>query len=246
MRDSLERLRRERQVALIVGAGPGLGAALARRFARANMHVGITARNRGRLQEIMTTQIEDHASVHAIAGDATRPEDVDRVFNELQDVFGPPDLVVYNAGAFTRGGILDVDPAGFENAWRVNCFGGFLIARTAVRWMLAREHGTIIFTGATASLRGREGFSSLAVGKFGLRAVAQSMAREVGPRGIHVAHVVIDGRILSERYTDLAKDAPPGSLLAPGAIAETYLHLHLQHRSAWTHELDLRPWVESW
>jgi NAD(P)-dependent dehydrogenase (short-subunit alcohol dehydrogenase family) len=155
--------------------------------------------------------------------------------------------VVYNAGAFVRKGVLDTSAEEFERCWRVGCLGGFLVGREAARAMLTRnaEHkGTIIFTGATASLRGGALFQNLAVGKFGLRALAQSMARELQPQGIHVAHVVIDGQIEGERPGYGAAQRGKDAVLAPAAIAETYYQLHLQPRSAWSHEVDLRPYVE--
>jgi NAD(P)-dependent dehydrogenase (short-subunit alcohol dehydrogenase family) len=158
--------------------------------------------------------------------------------------FGPLEVAVFNAGAFVRASILDADAAEFERCWRVGCFAGFLVGQAAARRMIERGGGTILFTGATASLRGGAGFVNLASPKFGLRAVAQSMARELAPKGIHVAHVVIDGQIRSERSAQLGGERGPDSLLDPDAIAAEYLALHRQHRSAWTHEVDLRPWSE--
>jgi NAD(P)-dependent dehydrogenase (short-subunit alcohol dehydrogenase family) len=140
--------------------------------------------------------------------------------------------------------VVDTPAEEFERSWRIGCFGGFLVGRGAARLMLKQGAGTILFTGATASLRGGAGFVNLASPKFALRAVAQSLARELDPKGIHVAHVIIDGQIHSERYSQLAADRGPDALLEPNAIADAYLHLHRQPRSAWTHELDLRPWVE--
>ncbi|MBN1241022.1 MAG: SDR family NAD(P)-dependent oxidoreductase, partial [Gammaproteobacteria bacterium] len=170
------------------------------------------------------------------------PADVGALFGHV--AAQPPDLVVYNAGAFVPEGILDITPQTFEHCWRVGCLGAFLVGQAAARLMTQRGRGTIVFTGATASLRGGARFANLAVPKFGLRALAQSMARELGPRNVHVAHVIIDGQIDSERYRHLAEERGPDSLLSPDAIAEAYYQLHLQHRSAWTHELDLRPWSE--
>jgi NAD(P)-dependent dehydrogenase (short-subunit alcohol dehydrogenase family) len=152
--------------------------------------------------------------------------------------------VVYNAGAFQRASILEASTADFERCWRFGCLGGFLAGREAAKIMVARGSGTILFTGATASLRGSAQFFNLAVGKFGLRALAQSMARELGPQGVHVAHVIIDGQIASPRYADLIKERGPDALLDPNAIADTYYQLHCQARSTWTQEIDLRPWVE--
>jgi NAD(P)-dependent dehydrogenase (short-subunit alcohol dehydrogenase family) len=152
--------------------------------------------------------------------------------------------VAFNAGTYEPGGILDITPEAFERCWRVGCLGGFLVSQAAARLMIAAGAGTIVFTGATASLRGSAGFANLAVPKFGLRALAQSLARELGPKGIHVAHVIIDGQIESERSRPLLSQRGPASLLDPEAIADTYYQLHRQPRDAWTQELDLRPWVE--
>jgi NAD(P)-dependent dehydrogenase (short-subunit alcohol dehydrogenase family) len=227
------------ETALVVGAGPGLGAALARRFKAAGMAVAVARRNIETL-----APLAKEIGVEAFACDATEPAAVEQLFDRVTEALGPPDLVAYNAGAFQRGGVLEIAPADFEHCWRIGCLGGFLVGRRAAMGMVARGHGTILFTGATASLRGGANFANLAVGKFGLRALAQSMARELGPKGVHVAHVLIDGQIASERYAHLAAERPADGLLAPDAIAEAYYQLHVQHRSAWTQELDLRPWVE--
>ena len=157
---------------------------------------------------------------------------------------GERGLVVYTARAFVKKGLLETPVAELDGCWRVGCLGGFMVGQAAVRAMLPKGAGTILFTGATASLRGGAGFHNLAIPKFGLRALSQSMAREFGPRGIHVAHVIIDGQIMSDAHADLAKERPPDGLLDADAIAANYLDLHRQHRSAWTQELDLRPWVE--
>jgi NAD(P)-dependent dehydrogenase (short-subunit alcohol dehydrogenase family) len=234
----------EGQIALVVGVGPGLGAALTRRLGEAGMRVGIAARRSAVLSELARERVPEGAEVAVFECDATREDDVNGMFESILERWGAPDLVVYNAGKFARSSVLHTDAATFEQCWRVGCFGAFLVGRAAALQMAERGSGTILYTGATASVRGGEGFSCLAVEKFGMRALAQVMARELGPRGIHVAHVIIDGRIVSERYRELAKELPPAALLAPGAIADTYLHLHRQHRSAWTHELDLRPWTE--
>ena len=236
-------------IALVVGVGPGLGAALARRFARDGMRVVAAARDAARLEPLAGELGELGPGGRAYDCDATNEPDVESLFGRVKADLGEPDLVVYNAGAFVRAAVADIEREEFERCWRALCLGGFLVGRAAARLMTARADaggtgGTIIFTGATASLRGGANFANLAVGKFGLRALAQSMARELGPRGVHVAHVIIDGQIMSERYAELAKDRPDDGLLAPDAIAENYLRLHRQHRSAWTQELDLRPWVE--
>ncbi|MCP4327710.1 MAG: SDR family NAD(P)-dependent oxidoreductase [Alphaproteobacteria bacterium] len=231
--------------AFIVGVGPGLGAALARRFANARMNVGLAARKKSHLQPL-AKEINNYMTIKARAFgcDSTKAKDVDKFFEAAVEELGEPDLVVYNAGAFVRASVLDIAPEDFEHCWRVGCYGGFLVGQAAARRMAHRGKGTIIFTGATASIRGGANFVNLASPKFGLRAVAQSLARELGPQNVHVAHAIIDGQILSDKYAHLQKERGPESLLAPEAIAETYFQLHHQARSAWTHELDLRPWVE--
>jgi NAD(P)-dependent dehydrogenase (short-subunit alcohol dehydrogenase family) len=231
-----------KQVAVIVGVGPGLGFALVKRFASAGMAVAMAARDKDRLEQLLAREpLED---TRAYACDAIDQAAVDRLFADIDDELGAPAVAVFNAGAFQPGGILEITPAEFERCWRIGCLAGFLVAQAAAGRMVERGHGTIIFTGATAALRGSARFANLAVPKFGLRALAQSMARELGPQGIHVGHVVIDGQIMSERYAHLAAERGPDSLLEPDAIAEMYYQLHVQPRSAWTLELDLRPWTE--
>ncbi len=226
----------EGQTAVVVGVGPGLGWALVRRFADAGMGVAMAARRDEKLKRLLAAEPRD--GVRPYACDATDAAAVDALFERVRADLGEPDLVVFNAGTFEPGGVLDIASADFERCWRVGCLGGFHVGRAAARGMVAQggaRGGTIIFTGATAALRGSANFANLAVPKFGLRALAQSMARELGPRGVHVAHVVIDGQIGT---------ADDDSRLAPAAIAEAYYQLHRQHRSAWTQELDLRPWRE--
>jgi NAD(P)-dependent dehydrogenase (short-subunit alcohol dehydrogenase family) len=237
----------DHEIALIVGAGPGLGAALARRFARAGMRVAVARRNAGALQPLVA---ELGAEARAYGCDAADEAAVQRLFSAVTGDLGSPRLVVYNAGAFVRQGLLETDTVEFERCWRILCLGGFLVGREAVRAMLAadtpqRHRGTIVFTGATASLRGSARFHNLAVGKFGLRALAQSMAREFQPQGIHVAHAVIDGQIRNDaRPGYSAAERGEDAVLEPDAIAEAYFQLHLQPPSAWTLELDLRPRLE--
>ncbi|MDJ0947646.1 MAG: SDR family NAD(P)-dependent oxidoreductase [Alphaproteobacteria bacterium] len=229
------------ETAIVVGVGPGLGAALGRCFAGAGMRVALAARNRDSIAPF-AAELGDMARAYAC--DATDEAQVEALFEQAEAELGAPSLVAFNAGAFVRKGILETETEEFERCWRVGCLGGFLVGRAAARGMTARGRGTIVFTGATASLRGGANFHNLAVPKFGLRALAQSMARELGPKGVHVAHVIIDGQILSDRYADLARERPEDGLLSPDAIASNYLHLHRQHRSAWSQEIDLRPWVE--
>lgn len=236
----------EPEVAVVVGVGPGLGAALAMRFARAGMNVALAARSLERIEGIAVDCCSIGHCGRAYAVDATDEAAVEALFDKVAMDMGTPGLVVYNAGAFVKRGVLETTVEEFERCWRVGCLGGFLVGRAAVRRMLAGQApgGTMVFTGATASLRGGAQFHNLAVGKFGLRALAQSMAREFQPRGIHVAHVVIDGQINADRPGYRAEERGPDALLDPEAIAETYYQLHRQPRSAWSLEVDLRPWVE--
>ena len=234
----------ESEIAVVVGVGPGLGAGLARRFAKAGMSVALAARRRERIKPLA-----EEIGGRAYGCDATSEAEVERLFAQVAEELGAPNLVVYNASAFARKSILETTAEEFERCWRVACMGGFLVGRAAVRLMLPRapEHGcagTILFTGATASLRGGAFFHNLAVGKFGLRALAQSMAREFQAKGVHVAHVIIDGQIAGERPGYRREERGADALLEPDAIAEAYYQLHRQQRSAWTLELDLRPWVE--
>jgi NAD(P)-dependent dehydrogenase (short-subunit alcohol dehydrogenase family) len=230
------------ETAIVFGVGPGLGWALARRFAADTMKVAAVARDEARLASLIDS--DGGEGIRPYAADAARLEDVHRVFEQVSRDLGEPDLVVFNAGAFQKANVLDIDPADFERCWRIGCFGGFLVGQSAGRRMVERGHGTILFTGATAALRGSAGFANLAVPKFGLRALAQSMARELGPKGVHVGLVNIDGQIESDRYRHLIDERGEDSLLVPDALADVYLHLHRQHRSAWTQELDVRPWSE--
>ena len=227
--------------ALIFGVGPGLGLALARCCAAAGMPVGMAARSGEQMSEWARQLSASGPPVRGYACDVTREQDVEAVFGKSRAELGRVGLVVYNAGVYHPGRVTEIRPEEFERCWRVGCFGGFLVGRTAAKTMLDQGGGTLIFTGATASLRGGAGFANLAVGKFGLRALAQSMARELGPRGVHVAHVIVDGQIAGD---DAGGGAVEDARLDPAAIADNYLALHRQQRSAWTQELDLRPWVE--
>ncbi|WP_044188767.1 SDR family NAD(P)-dependent oxidoreductase [Hyalangium minutum] len=229
------------KVAAVFGVGPGLGAAVARRFAREGYAVALLARGESSLREVHAEISQSGGSAGVFPADAGDAGSVSAAFSRVRAELGPPEVLVYNAGAFHMGGILELDPAAFESAWRVNCLGGFLCAREVLPSMLERGRGTLLFTGATASLRGGARFAGLAVGKFGLRALAQSLAREFGPRGIHAAHVIIDGQIDTARVRSMAPGRDASTLLDPDAIAETYWQLHQQHPTAWTQELDLRP-----
>jgi NAD(P)-dependent dehydrogenase (short-subunit alcohol dehydrogenase family) len=224
----------DKRSALIVGAGAGLSASLARLFAKNGMSVALAARDAAKLAALAA---ETGATAHAC--DASKADDVAHLFAQLD---APPDVVVFNASARARGPVADLDPNDVERAIAISAFAGFLVGQAATRAMLPRGSGTIIFTGASASVKGYPESSSFAMGKFALRGLAQSMARELGPKGIHIAHVIIDGGIRSATRRDPSN--APDSLLDPDAIAEAYLQLVNQHRSAWTWEIELRPWVE--
>lgn len=223
----------EREVAVVVGVGPGLGAALVERLLAEGLDVVAVARDARRLEATLAER--GLTKARALAADATDAAAIAALFATVQRELGPPSLVVFNAGTYEPGGILELTPAQLERSWRVGCLGGFIVGQAAARAMLPHGRGTVLFSGATASLRGSARFAALAVPKFGLRALAQSMARELGPQGLHVAHVLIDG-VIGESRDDRQ--------LAPAAIADAYWHLHRQQRSAWTQELDLRPSAE--
>jgi NAD(P)-dependent dehydrogenase (short-subunit alcohol dehydrogenase family) len=219
--------------AIIIGVGPGLGAALVERCAREGMAVTAGARKVDRLRDLLDQRgLQDAAAISCDVTDAASVEDL---FTQAVAAQGAPALVVFNASGYARGGILELSASQVEASWRVGCLGGFLVGQQAAKAMLPRKRGTLIFTGATAALRGSANFAAFAIAKFGLRALSQSLARELGPQGVHVAHVLVDGQI------GVAENDPK---LQPAAIAEAYWHLHRQARSAWTQELDLRPWTE--
>jgi len=223
--------------ALIVGAGTGLSASLTRALTQDGVRVALAARTTGDLDALIR-----ETDARAFACDASRPAEVEKLFADLEATGGAPEIVIYNASLRARGPFIDLDPAEVERSIAVSAFGGFLVAQQAARRMLPKRHGTILFTGASASVKGYAQSAPFAMGKFALRGLAQSMARELAPQGIHVAHVVIDGGIKSARRSEPA--AAPDSLLDPDAIAATYLQLIRQPRSAWTWEIELRPWVE--
>ncbi len=225
------------QKVLIVGAGLGLSASLARQCHAAGMKVALAARDGEKAGAVAQ---ETGASLHRC--DASSIEDVAALFTALDDSIGTPNLVVYNPSARLRGPITDLDPEAARTAIEVTCFGAFLVAQQAARRMLARGSGSILFTGASAGVKGFANSSVFAMGKFGLRGLAQALARELHPQNIHIGHFVIDGGIASERQD--RKDDGSDRMLDPDAIAEAYLQFHNQHRSAWAWEIELRPWVE--
>jgi NAD(P)-dependent dehydrogenase (short-subunit alcohol dehydrogenase family) len=226
------------KTALIVGAGEGLSASLARLFARQNIRVALAARKIEKLGALC-----NETGARAYACNATDPDEVERLFGLVEREIAAPDLVVYNASARARGPIVDLVPAEVAQALMVSAFGGFLVAQQAVRRMLPNKHGAILFTGASASVKGYAQSAPFAMGKFGLRGLAQSLARELSPQGIHIAHFVIDGGIRSAARAE--PPARPDSMLDPDAIALSYWNVLQQPRSAWSWEVELRPWVET-
>lgn len=235
-------------VALVIGAGESTGGAIAKRFARGGFAVCATRRNLEQMQPLLDEIRAAGGQAHGFASDARREEEVKALFDRIEDEIGPVEVFVFNIGANVPASILEETPRKYFKIWEMACFAGFLTAGEAARRMAPRGKGTILFTGATASLRGAAHFAAFAGAKHALRALAQSMARELGPRGIHVAHVVVDGAIdtefirenFPERYALKSQDG----ILNPDHIAENYWMLHAQPRDAWTHELDLRPYME--
>ncbi len=223
--------------ALIVGAGSGLSAALAQALAVEGIKVALAARSTGDLQPLAK-----EIGAQVFACDASVRADVERLFGDLDAQFGAPEIAIYNASFRTRGPLIELDPGDVEKALAVSAYGGFLVGQQAARRMLPKKHGAILFTGASASVKGYAQSAPFAMGKFALRGLAQSMARELSPSGIHVAHVVIDGGIRSARRPEPADKSD--TLLDPEAIAASYLDLIRQPRSTWAWEIELRPWVE--
>ena len=228
-----------KEVALIVGVGEKLSASLARLFAGEGMAIGLAARNTDKIKDLAA---ETKAETYSC--DASDPGQVDTLFQHVVRDLGVPDIVVYNPSARVRGPVTDLPPEDVRKALQVTVFGGFLVGQQAARLMLEKGSGSILFTGASASVKGYPNSSSFAMGKFGLRGLAQSMARELAPKNIHVGHFVIDGGI-GDTSDPRAADRGKDGLLHPDEIAKTYLHVHRQHRSAWTWEVELRPWVEN-
>ncbi len=240
------------QSCLVVGAGDGLGAAVARAFAAEGLHVCLARRPRhlAELEALAQSIREAGGAASAFGLDARSEEELVALIDRIEREVGPLDVVVFNIGANVWFPVTETTTRVYRKVWEMAAFAGFVAGREAARVMTPRGRGTIIFTGASASLRGRAAFSAFAGAKHALRALAQSMARELGPKGVHVAHVVIDGAIdgefSRERLPDYAAQLDRDEILAPSEIAKNYVWLWRQHRSAWTHELDLRPWTESW
>jgi NAD(P)-dependent dehydrogenase (short-subunit alcohol dehydrogenase family) len=238
------------KVALVIGAGDALGGAIARRFAREGFVAVGVRRQQDKLTALVEAIEAEGGKAFGFGCDARKEEEVIALFDRIEAEIGPIEVCVFNIGANVRFSISDTTARVYFKVWEMGCFAGFLAGREAARRMEPRGRGTILFTGATASVRGREGFSAFSGAKHALRALAQSMARELGPKGIHVAHTLIDGPIdtqwIAENFPESYVRKAQDGILNPDHIADNYWHLHSQPRDSWTHELDLRPWSESW
>lgn len=239
-----------KKAVLVIGAGDATGGAIARRFAREGYIACVTRRHADKLAPLVA-QIEAEGGVaHAFGSDARKEEDMIALFQEIETKIAPIEAAIFNIGANVRFSVTETTARVYHKVWEMACFAGFLMGREAAKVMLPRGHGSIFFTGATASLRGRAGFSAFAGAKHALRALAQSMARELGPEGIHVAQIIVDGAIdtefIRENFPERYKLKERDGILNPDHIADAYWMLHQQHKDAWTHELDLRPWLEEW
>ena len=241
-----------RGVCVVIGAGDGLGASVACAFARENLAAVVTRRPRHveQLETLAASIRADGGEAHAIGLDARNEADVVAFFDTVERTIGPVEVLVFNIGANVRFAVTETTAQVYSKVWEMAAFAGFLAGREAARVMVPRGRGTMLFTGATASLRGGAGFSAFAGAKHALRALAQSLAREVGPKGVHVAHIVIDGAIdgafIRGLMPDAAEKRAREEILVPDAIAKNYVWLYRQERSAWTFEMDLRPWTELW
>jgi NAD(P)-dependent dehydrogenase (short-subunit alcohol dehydrogenase family) len=242
------------KVAMLVGAGDAIGAAVARRFAKGGYTVCIGRRDGAKSQGLVDELISAGHKIHAFSVDARQESEVQELFTKVEKEIGPIEVCLFNAGSNVNKPLIETTEKLFFKAWELACYAGFLVGREAARVMTSRGHGTILFTGATASLRGGKGFAAFASAKFGLRAVAQAMARELGPKNIHVVHLIIDAGVDSAAIHARmkaasgveAKDIAPDSLTKTDSIAEAYWFAHQQAKDGWTHELDLRPAGEKW
>lgn len=240
----------DKKVVLVIGAGDATGAAIARRFAREGYVACVTRRSADKLQPLVEEIRAAGGEAHGFASDARKEEEVAALVEGIERNIGPIEAFVFNIGANVPCSILDETPRKYFKIWEMACFSAFLTAQAVARRMVSRERGTLLFTGATAGLRGAAHFAAFAGAKHALRALAQSMARELGPRNIHVAHVVVDGAIdtafIRDSFPDLYARKAQDGILDPEHIADNYWFLHTQPRDAWTFELDLRPWMERW
>lgn len=239
-----------RGAALVIGAGDATGGAIARRFAKGGLIACATRRSADKLAPLIDEIRSSGGEAHGFASDARKEDEVIKLVEDIERDIAPIDVLVFNIGANVPCSILEETSKKYFKIWEMACFSAFLVGREVAKRMVARERGTVIFTGATASLRGSANFAAFAGAKHALRALAQSMARELGPKNIHVAHVVVDGAIDTEfiqsNFPDRYALKDQAGILDPEHIAENYWYLHQQPRDAWTHELDLRPWMERW
>ena len=239
-----------KKVALIIGAGDATGGAIARRFAREGYVACVTRRNLEKLQPLLAEIRSEGGEAHGFASDARREEQVAELVERIERDIGPIEVMVFNIGANVTCSILEETPRKYFKIWEMACFSGFLTSQAVAKRMVTRGRGSILFTGATASLRGATGFAAFAGAKHGIRALAQSMARELGPLNIHVAHIVVDGAIdtafIRDNWPETYALKDQDGILDPEHIADSYWFLHSQPRDAWTFELDLRPWIERW
>jgi len=240
----------DRKVALVIGAGDGTGGAIAKRFAREGYVACVTRRNADKLQPLLEQIRAEGGEAHGFGSDARREEEVASLIEQIETSVGPIEVFVFNVGANVPCSVLDETARKYMKIWELACFGGFLTAQAVARRMVQRGRGTILFTGATASVRGGAGFAAFAGAKHALRALAQSMARELGPKNIHVGHVIVDGAIdtafIKDTMPDVYAKKESDGILNPEHIADAYWFLHSQPRDAWTFEMDLRPWGEKW
>jgi NAD(P)-dependent dehydrogenase (short-subunit alcohol dehydrogenase family) len=243
-------MTQDKKAILVIGAGDATGGAIARRFAREGYIACVTRRNDYKLQPLVAQIQAEGGQAQAFGSDARKEEEMVALVERIEREIAPIEVAVFNIGANVRFGITETTARVYHKVWEMGCFAGFLMGREVAKAMLPRGRGTILFTGATASLRGREGFAAFAGAKHALRALAQSMARELWPKGIHVAHPVIDGAIDTEfirsNFPERYALKEQGGILNPEHIAELYWQIHCQPRDAWTHETELRPWMESW
>ena len=240
----------DKKAILVVGAGDATGGAIARRFAREGYIACVTRRHADKLAPLVAQIEAEGGTAHAYGSDARKEDEVVQLFAQIEKEIAPIEVAVFNIGANVRFPIAETTARVYHKVWEMGCFGGFLVGREAARVMLPRARGSIFFTGATASMRGGNGYAAFAGAKHGLRALAQSMARELGPKGIHVAQIIVDAAIdtefIRENFPQRYALKDQGGIVDPAAIAESYWQLHRQPRNAWTHEMDLRPWIETW
>lgn len=240
----------DKKAILVIGAGDATGGAIARRFAREGYIACVTRRSADKLAPLIEQIRAEGGQAHGFGSDARKEEEMAALVQKIETEIAPIEVAVFNIGANVRFGITETTARVYFKVWEMACFAGFLMGREAAKVMLPRRRGTILFTGATASLRGREGFAAFAGAKHGLRALAQSMARELWPQGIHVAHPIVDGAIDTEfirsNFPERYALREQGGIVSPDSIAEVYWQLHQQPRDAWTHETEIRPWMETW